>query len=121
MKLVHNMICHTIFLATAEGCRAAERAGIPLDRAIDVLNAGNARSFISERRFPDHIVSGRFDGRSHVGNLAKDLAMAAEFFAGLGQPSAYVTITSELLATACRLGMTSDDFTWLYPEYDRLI
>lgn len=121
MKLVHNMICHTIFLATTEGCRAAERAGIPLARAVEVLNAGNARSFVSERRFPDHIVSGKFDGRSHVGNLLKDLTMAAEFFCELGQPAAYVTLTSELLAIAGRLGMTSEDFTRLYEHYDRLV
>ena len=120
MKLVHNMICHTIFLATAEGCRAAERAGIPLARAVEVINAGNARSFVSERRFPDHVISETFDGRSHVGNLAKDLAMAADFFSELGQPAAYVTLTSELLATARRFGLTSEDFTRLYPEYDRL-
>ena len=121
MKLVHNMICHTIFLATAEGCRAAERAGIPLARAVEVLNAGNARSFVSERRFPDHIVSGIFDGRSHVGNLQKDLMMAAELFSQLGQPSAYVTLTSQLLAIAGQLGMTSEDFTRLYEHYDRLV
>jgi 3-hydroxyisobutyrate dehydrogenase len=120
MKLVHNMICHTIFLATAEGCRAAERAGIPLARAVEVLNAGNARSFVSERRFPDHVISGTFDGRSHVGNLAKDLAMAAALFHGLGQPSAYVTLTSDLLTDAMRLGLGAEDFTRLYLEYDRL-
>jgi 3-hydroxyisobutyrate dehydrogenase len=121
MKLVHNMICHTIFLATVEGCRAAERAGIPLERAVEVLNAGNARSFVSERRFPDHIVSGRFDGRSHVGNLAKDLAMAARLFHGLGQPSAYVTLTADLLADAQRAGLAGEDFTRLFLEYDRLV
>lgn len=121
MKLVHNMVCHTIFLATAEGCRAAERAGVPLERAVEVLNAGNARSFVSEQRFPDHIVSGSFDGRSHVGNLAKDLAMAVDFFAGVGQPAPYTGLSAELLDTARRLGMAEEDFTRLYPEYDRLI
>lgn len=121
MKLIHNMICHTIFLATAEGCRAAERAGIPLARAVEVLNAGNARSFVSERRFPDHIISESFDGRSAAGNLAKDLAMAATLFADLDQPSAYVTLTAGLLAEAGPLGLTDQDFTRLYPAYDRLV
>lgn len=121
MKLAHNMICHTIFLATAEGCRAAERAGIPLDRAVEVLNAGNARSFVSERRFPDHIISGSFDGRSVAGNLAKDLAMAKALFDDLGQPSAYVGVTAELLAQAGPEGLLEQDFTRLYPAYDALV
>ena len=74
MKLIHNMICHTIFLATSEGCRLAERLGIPLETAIAVINSGNARSFVSEKRFPDHVISRTFDGRSRTANLAKDLA-----------------------------------------------
>ena len=77
MKLIHNMICHTIFLATSEGCRLAERLGIPLETAIAVINSGNARSFVSEKRFPDHVISRSFDGRSTTANLAKDLSMAA--------------------------------------------
>lgn len=121
MKLVHNMICHTIFLATAEGCRAAERAGIPLANAVEVLNAGNARSFVSERRFPDHIIPGSFDGRSVAGNLAKDLAMAAALFDELGQPSVYADLTASLLAQAGPLGLMGHDFTRLYPAYDRLV
>lgn len=121
MKLIHNMICHTIFLATAEGCRAAARAGIPLARAVEVLNAGNARSFVSERRYPDHVIPGSFDGRSVTGNLAKDLAMAVALFADLGQPSAYVTLTADLLAQAGHLGLTDQDFTRLYPAYDQLV
>ncbi|WP_162300771.1 NAD(P)-dependent oxidoreductase [Alkalilacustris brevis] len=121
MKLVHNMICHTTFLATAEGCRAAERAGIALKDAVDVLNAGNARSFVSERRFPDHVVSGRFDGRSHVGTLAKDLALAEALFAGLEQPACYVGLTTRLLQVARDGGLDGDDFTRLYPAFDDLV
>ena len=67
MKLIHNMICHTIFLATSEGCLLAESLGIPLETAIAVINAGNARSFVSEQRFPNHIISRTFDGRSTNG------------------------------------------------------
>lgn len=121
MKLVHNMICHTIFMATAEGCRAAERAGIPLESAIEVINAGNARSFVSERRFPDHILSGRFDGRSVTANLAKDLLQAKALFDALEQPSAYAGLTAALLQRALSAGMADQDFTCLYPAYDSLI
>ena len=76
IKLLHNMVCHTNFMVVAEAGRLAERAGIPLETAIKVFNAGNARSYISEQRFPNHILSGKFDGRSTVSNLSKDLAMA---------------------------------------------
>src|SRR5262249_29131129 len=45
MKLIHNMICHTIFLATSEGCRLAERLGISLETAIAVIKFGQRAQF----------------------------------------------------------------------------
>ncbi|MET0652311.1 MAG: NAD(P)-dependent oxidoreductase [Hyphomicrobiaceae bacterium] len=117
MKLIHNMICHTIFLATSEGCRLAESVGIPLETAIAVINAGNAGSFVSEQRFPNHIISRTFDGRSRTANLAKDLAMAADFAREEGQPGPYGALTAGLLARAMQQGLGEKDFTTLYQHF----
>ncbi len=76
LKLIHNMVLHPIFMANCEGGRMAETTGIRLEDMIAVFNAANARSFISEVRFPRHILSGTWDGRSRVYNLHKDVAMA---------------------------------------------
>ena len=65
-----------------------------------MFNAGNARSYISEQRFPNHILSGKFDGRSTVSNLAKDLAMADAFANEVGEANAYTALTAEILAKA---------------------
>lgn len=121
IKLVHNMICHSIFLVTAEGCRMAERAGIELSTAVAVLNSGNARSFISEVRFPRHVVSGTFDGRSRIWNLEKDLGMAAELAVELGQPAVYAPLAAAMLTTAARLDSPERDFTTLYRDFDRIV
>jgi 3-hydroxyisobutyrate dehydrogenase len=117
MKLIHNMICHTIFLATSEGCRLAESVGIPLETAIAVINAGNARSFVSEQRFPNHIISRTFDGRSRTANLAKDLAMAADFAREEGQQGPYGALTAGLLERAMQQGLGEKDFTTLYQHF----
>jgi 3-hydroxyisobutyrate dehydrogenase len=121
MKLIHNMICHTIFLATSEGCRLAESLGIPLETAIAVINAGNARSFVSEQRFPNHIVSRTFDGRSKTSNLAKDLAMAVDLARESGQPGAYAELTARLLQRAMQKGLGELDFTALYRHLAQLM
>jgi 3-hydroxyisobutyrate dehydrogenase len=120
IKLLHNMVCHTNFMVVAEAGRLAERAGIPLETAIKVFNAGNARSYISEQRFPNHILSGKFDGRSTVSNLAKDLAMADKFADDLGEANAYTALTAEILAKAIERGMAAEDFTRLYGAYEEL-
>ena len=121
LKLVNNMVLHTVFLATCEGCRIAERAGIDLRTAIEVFNAGNARSFITEVRFPKHILSGTFDGRSTVSNLAKDLGMAARFAREMDAPALYGPLTAGLLQRAVADGMGGDDFTLLYRRIEELL
>jgi 3-hydroxyisobutyrate dehydrogenase len=121
IKLLHNMVCHTNFMVVAEAGRLAERAGIPLATAIEVFNAGNARSYISEQRFPNHILSGKFDGRSTVSNLAKDLAMANAFANEFGQANAYTALTAEILKRAVERGLGAEDFTRLYEVYEELV
>lgn len=121
IKLLHNMVCHSNFLVCVEAGRLAERAGIPLATAIKVFNAGNARSYISEARFPNHILSGTFDGRSTVSNLAKDLAMANDFANEVGEANRYTALTAEILAKAMEKGLGAEDFTRLYGQYEELV
>jgi 3-hydroxyisobutyrate dehydrogenase len=120
MKVVHNLITHTNFLACSEAGRLAEAAGINLADMIKVFNAGNARSFISERRFPDHILSETWDGRSRIFNLRKDVGMAVALSKELGSPMRIGHQTLAWLQAAVDAGMEEEDFTRLYPMLDKL-
>jgi len=121
MKVVHNLITHTNFLACSEAGRLAEAAGIELADMIKVFNAGNARSFISERRFPDHILSKTWDGRSRIFNLRKDVGMAVALSKEVGSPMRIGHQTLAWLQAAVDAGMEDEDFTRLYPALDDLI
>jgi 3-hydroxyisobutyrate dehydrogenase len=121
MKLVHNLILHTIFLANCEGLRLAERAGIDPAAAVAVLNAGNARSFVSEVRFPRDILSGTMQARSRVANLAKDLGLAVDWAARLEAPAPFGRLTESILAQAVAQGMAAADFALLYLAYGDLV
>ena len=120
MKVVHNLITHTNFLACSEAGRLAEAAGINLADMIKVFNAGNARSFISERRFPDHILSETWDGRSRIFNLRKDVGMAVALSKELGSPMRIGHQTLAWLQAAVDAGVEEEDFTRLYPMLDKL-
>jgi 3-hydroxyisobutyrate dehydrogenase len=120
MKVVHNLITHTNFLACSEAGRLAEAAGIQLADMIKVFNAGNARSFISERRFPDHILSETWDGRSRIFNLRKDVGMAVALSKELGSPMRLGHQTLAWIEAAVDAGMEDEDFTRLYPALDKL-
>lgn len=121
MKLVHNMILHSSFLATCEGLRLAERAGLDPKTAVDVLNAGNARSFVTEVRFPRDILSGTMMARSVVSNLEKDLGMAMTFAAEMEAPVPFGSMTRRVLSQAVAAGHGGTDFSWLYPLYEELV
>ncbi len=121
MKVVHNLITHTNFLACSEAGRLAEAAGIDLADMIKVFNAGNARSFISERRFPDHILSETWDGRSRIFNLRKDVGMAVALAEELGSPMRIGHQTLAWIQAAVDAGMEEEDFTRMYPALDKLV
>ena len=121
LKLIHNMVLHTIFLATCEGGRMAEAAGINLSDMIDVFNVSNARSFISEVRFPKHILSGKWDGRSRVYNLHKDVSMAVGLAGALDSKVPLGAVTRDILDAAIAQGMTDTDFSRLYERFDEIV
>ncbi len=121
LKLIHNMVCHTIFLATCEGGRMAEAAGIRLADMIDVFNVANARSYVSEVRFPRHILSGKWDARSRVYNLRKDLSMAVGLAGALDAKVPLGTVTRDFLDAAIAHGMTDTDFSRLYERFDEIV
>ena len=71
MKLLHNSVCHGIFLMMCEIGQLGDEMGINLNDLIETFNVSNARSFISENRFPNHILTNKFDVNSYLKNLIK--------------------------------------------------
>ncbi|MEL0185629.1 MAG: NAD(P)-dependent oxidoreductase, partial [Hyphomicrobiales bacterium] len=121
MKLIHNMVTHTIFLATVEGVRGAKELGIDPNIVIDVFNSGNARSFISEKRFPNHILSEKWDAKSRVSNLYKDLSMVTNTLNNLEIKCPFGNLTTALLKNAVDQGLSETDFSKLYLDFYKLI
>ena len=121
LKLIHNMVTHTIFLATVEGVIGAKKLGIDPAVVIDVFNSGNARSFISESRFPNHILSEKWDARSRVSNLFKDLSMVTNLLNDNKIGCPYGELTTDILKNAVSEGLADVDFSLLYNEYEKLI
>ena len=121
LKLIHNMVTHTIFLATVEGVIGAKKLGIDPAVVIDVFNSGNARSFISESRFPNHILSEKWDARSRVSNLFKDLSMVTNLLNDNEIGCPYGELTTDILKNAVSEGLADVDFSLLYNEYEKLI
>jgi len=120
LKLIHNMVLHTIFVANCEGGRMAERAGIALEDMVAVFNVSNARSYISQVRFPRHILSQKWDGGSRVYNLYKDVGMAVELGHKLKADVTLGENTLAFLEKGMALEMRGLDFSLLYRDFEKI-
>jgi 3-hydroxyisobutyrate dehydrogenase len=120
LKLVHNMTCHANFLTLCQAGKMAEKSGIELADMIDVFNSANARSFISQERFPSHILSKKWDARSRVYNLHKDLNMAVTLGKKLKTDVSMGQGTLNFLTNAMATGMSEMDFSLLYRDFDKI-
>ena len=120
MKLIHNMVCHSIFMATCEGGKLAEKVGLKVEDMINVFNVSNARSYASQFRFPNHILSGKWDGKSRVYNMIKDVGMAVKMGKKHRAQTAHGEATLAFLEKAVKRGMIEKDFTLLYRDYEKV-
>lgn len=120
MKLIQNIVCHANFMATTEAVNIGERAGLKLGDMVEVLNQSNGRSCASEERYPKHILTKKWDGRSRIYNLHKDLKMGVELGRRLGGGTEFSQATFHYLDKAVCRGMADEDFTLMYRDFDQI-
>jgi 3-hydroxyisobutyrate dehydrogenase len=120
MKLLHNVVCHATFFATTEAFRLGERAGLQLADMVEVLNNSNARSYVTESRYPKHILSKKWDGRSRIYNMHKDISMGVDLGRRMGGGTEFPEATLRYLTKAMRRGMSEDDYTLVYRDFDEI-
>ncbi len=119
MKLLHNSVCHSIFLINCEILNIAKSYGIAATDVIDVFNQSNARSYISESRFPNNILNGKFNGKSSIKNLKKDLKMINLILKNSKNKKRYTELSNEILSKIDdKLNM--EDFTNIYKIWDKI-
>ena len=119
MKLLDNSVCHSIFLINCEILNIAKSYGITDTDVIDVFNKSNARSYISESRFPNNILNGKFNGKSSIKNLKKDLKMINLILKNSKSKKRYTELSNEILSKIDdKLNM--EDFTNIYKIWDKI-
>ena len=98
----------------------AEEAGISIDDLIKTFNCSNARSYISQERFPKHILNEKYDGKSLIKNLQKDLNMIKKYSNTKNTSNNYITMTNYLLSNF-DAKFANNDFTEIYKLWNENI
>jgi 3-hydroxyisobutyrate dehydrogenase len=120
MKLIHNMVLHTIFLATCEGARMTERMGMRVRDMIDIFNVSTAYSYASRHRFPNNILNGSWNAQARVFNPFKDVGIAMRLARECGADVTFGERTYAFIQKAVKMGMAEEDYSMLYRDFEKI-
>lgn len=109
MKALNNLVGGTTYAVVAEALAVGRRYGLDPGTMVSVLNASTGRSFNTERVFPDHVLTGRYETGFALGLLAKDVAIAAGLAREAGVDAPLAELVERRLAEAVAgLGADAD-------------
>ena len=111
MKLVNNVTSAACLMATAEAVMVAIRAGIDPARAVEILAASTGRSNASEWKFPQFILSGRFDSGFALALMTKDLDAFMRLADETGFEAPVAAVAADYFRRAMRGPLAADDHT----------
>jgi 3-hydroxyisobutyrate dehydrogenase-like beta-hydroxyacid dehydrogenase len=86
MKLTNNVLRAVAFVATSEAMTMSDRAGIPPEAMLQILNNGSGRNFGTMSLFPEAVLPGTFDYGATIEILMKDVDLAIAQGEELGVP-----------------------------------
>ena len=94
--------------------------GMRVEDMIEIFNASVVYSYVSRHRFPNNILSGKWNANSRVFNLHKDVGMAVKLGKKHGAEVSLAEQTFSFLRKAIELGMQDQDFSLLYRDFEKI-
>src|SRR5215212_794551 len=114
VKSLNNLLSATTLASAAEAVILAEKAGVAPEALLEVINAGNGRSYSTEVKFPKFILDRSFDDGFALGLMVKDLKIALETAAEMGHPMFSGSSISQLWQAAAARGYGLEGHTPIY-------
>jgi 3-hydroxyisobutyrate dehydrogenase len=78
VKAVNNTLLATNILSVAEAMMALKSLDVTLEKALSAINVSSGRSWVSQQRFPDHVLPRTFDYGFSFGLHCKDVGIFEE-------------------------------------------
>ncbi len=109
VKAMNNYLSASLMVATTEALLLATKAGLSPKTALEVLNKSSGRSFSSEFKFPNYVLSRKFNSGFTVGLMNKDLDIFTSLGREIGVPMFAASIVKELFGYAVAQGGAQED------------
>ena len=110
-KLVNNLLVAAHLITAREAMRLSEAAGLPAADALRVVNAATGRSAVTEVMYPRWILPGSFDSGFSAGLMRKDVRLAMDLAAAVGQDLSVSALIARLWQDAAGQVPDGADFT----------
>jgi 3-hydroxyisobutyrate dehydrogenase-like beta-hydroxyacid dehydrogenase len=111
LKLANNLMSQAAIAITAEALALGVKAGLDPKVMLEVLNASSGRNTASADKFPNHVLTRRFDFGFSTGLALKDVRLCLEEAVALGAPMTLGFAVQKLLSDTENLFGPASDCT----------
>lgn len=119
-KAINNLMSAATLATAAEAVLLGVRAGLDAERVIEVVNASSGRSNSTEVKFPEYILSGKFDDGFAIDLMNKDVKIALDEAANLGFPMLLGGGVGQVWQAAVSGGHGAESHTAIYAFLEEL-
>jgi L-threonate 2-dehydrogenase len=113
MKLVNNLLAGINLVGAAEAMAMAQRLGLQLDKALDVIEQSSGQSWIGSDRMR-RAIAGDYAPRAHVSLLQKDTRLAMQAAASVDFQGPLGAAARDTFARAVQAGLADLDDAALF-------
>ena len=109
VKAVNNTLLAANICSVSEGLIVLKKYGIPLDVALKAISTSSGRSWVTQQRMPEHVLTRGFDYGFSLGLLCKDVDTCMGMLKESNIPEPSLRVTREIIQVAKNiLGDESD-------------
>ena len=121
VKALNNLLSATTLASAAEATLVAQKGGVAPEKFVEVINAGNGRSYSTEVKFPRYILDRGFDDGFALGLMSKDLKIALEAAAEMELPTPVGSALAQIWQLAMAYGYGDKNHTAIYAFLEDLL
>ena len=111
LKLINNGLAATSVLAAAEAIAMGVHSGLDAKMVVDVINASSGRNFMTEKLFPERVLTRSFDFGFRTELMLKDIRLCTEEAEAAGVPMFVTNAARQLWAFAVAQGSGKEDIS----------
>jgi 3-hydroxyisobutyrate dehydrogenase len=119
-KLLNNLLSASAMAITSEAMAVGTRAGLDPESLLEAFNAGSGRNSATASKFPEQVLSGRFESGFRLDLMLKDVRLALAAAAEQGVPMRLGSEVGEVWELAASAAPEGADHTEIVRLLERL-